>query len=102
MIAPGERRKDRCSILRLWWWPAAGALSCEDVWWTRKFDGPLLFVVRVTGDLACGEMQEEHVWNQQEVFNLRAQVAAESGLADAVRAINILATAQVRKDNSEM
>ena len=35
---------------------------------------------------------------QQELFTLRAQVAAESGLADAVRAINNLATAQVRKD----
>ena len=35
---------------------------------------------------------------QQEVFNLRAQVAAESGLADALRAINNLATAQVRKE----
>ena len=34
---------------------------------------------------------------QQELFTLRAQVAAESGLADAVRAINNLATAQVRK-----
>ena len=33
---------------------------------------------------------------QQEVFNRRALVAAESGLADAVRAINDLATAQVR------
>ena len=35
---------------------------------------------------------------QQELFPLRAQHAAESGLADAVRAINSLATAQVRKD----
>ena len=35
---------------------------------------------------------------QQELFTLGAQVAAESGLADAVRAINNLATAQVRKD----
>ena len=34
---------------------------------------------------------------QRELFNLRAQVAAESGLADAVRAINNLATAQVGK-----
>ena len=34
---------------------------------------------------------------QQEVFTLRAQVAAESGLSDAVRPINNLATAQVRK-----
>ena len=38
---------------------------------------------------------------QQELFTLRAQVAAESGLADAVRASNILATAQVRKRHSE-
>ena len=35
---------------------------------------------------------------QEEIFTLRAQVAAESGLADAVRASNNLATAQVRKD----
>ena len=35
---------------------------------------------------------------QQELFTLRAQVAAESGLVDAVRAVNNLATAQVRKD----
>ena len=34
---------------------------------------------------------------QQDVFTLRAQVAAESGLADAVRVINNLATAQVRE-----
>ena len=35
---------------------------------------------------------------QRELFALRAQVAAESGLADEVRANNNLATAQVRKD----
>ena len=35
---------------------------------------------------------------QQELFILRASVAAESGLADAVRAFNNLATAQIRKD----
>ena len=35
---------------------------------------------------------------QKELFPLRAQAAAESGLADAVRAINNLATAHVRKD----
>ena len=35
---------------------------------------------------------------QQELLTLRVEVAAESGLADAVRAINSLATAQVRKD----
>ena len=39
---------------------------------------------------------------QQELFTLRAQVAAESGLSDAVRAINNLATAQVRKDTSSL
>ena len=39
---------------------------------------------------------------QQELCNLRAQVAAESRLADAVRAINILATAQVRKDTPSL
>ena len=39
---------------------------------------------------------------QQELFTLRAQVAAESGLADAVRAINNLATAQVRTDTPSL
>ena len=39
---------------------------------------------------------------QQELITLRAQVAAESGLADAVRAINNLATAQVRKDTPSL
>ena len=39
---------------------------------------------------------------QQELFTLRAQVAAESGLADAVRAINNLATAQVRNDTPSL
>ena len=39
---------------------------------------------------------------QQEVFTLKAQVAAESGLADAVRAINNLVTAQVRKDTPNL
>ena len=36
------------------------------------------------------------------LLTLRAQVAAESGLADAVRAINNLATAQVRKDTPSL
>ena len=36
---------------------------------------------------------------QQELFTLRALVAAESGLADAVRAIN---NAQVRKDTPSL
>ena len=39
---------------------------------------------------------------QQELPTLRAQMAAESGLADAVRAINNLATAQVRKDTPSL
>ena len=39
---------------------------------------------------------------QQEVFTMRAQVAAESTLADAVRAINNLATAEVRKDTPSL
>ena len=39
---------------------------------------------------------------QQELFTLRAQVAAESGLAVAVRAINSLATAQDRKDTPSL
>ena len=39
---------------------------------------------------------------QQELLNLRAQVTAESGLADAARAINNLATAHVRKDTPSL
>ena len=39
---------------------------------------------------------------QEELFTLRAQVTAESGLADAVRAVNELATAQVRKDTPSL
>ena len=38
----------------------------------------------------------------QELFTLRAQVAAESGLADAVRAMNNIATAHVRKDTPSL
>ena len=39
---------------------------------------------------------------QQELFSLRAQVAAQSGLAEAVQTINNLATAQVRKDTPSL
>ena len=39
---------------------------------------------------------------QQGQFTLRAQVAAESELTDAVRAIHNLATAQVRKDTPNL
>ena len=98
MVAPGERKKDRCSIHRLWQW-------------TGKFAG-----LRLRVGLARGETQEEHVWNlilrrsdvddngasvsqlQREVLNLRAQVTSQSRLADAVRTVNNLATAQVRTE----
>ena len=39
---------------------------------------------------------------QQRVSTLKAQVADQSGLADAVRAINILATAQGNKDTRSL
>ena len=39
---------------------------------------------------------------QQKLFNLRAQVAARSGLAEATQAINNLATAEVRKDTPSL
>ena len=39
---------------------------------------------------------------QHEVFTLKAQVAAECGLADAVRATNNLASAQSRKDTPNL
>ena len=38
----------------------------------------------------------------QELFSLRAQVTAQSRLEEAVRAINNLATAQVRKDTPSL
>ena len=38
----------------------------------------------------------------QELFTLRAHVAAESGLADAVRAINNLVTPQVREESPSL
>ena len=47
-------------------------------------------------------MEQDVTQLQQELFTLRAQVAAESGLADAVRAIHNLATAQVRKDTPSL
>ena len=39
---------------------------------------------------------------QQAVFTLKAQVADQSGLADAVRAISNLATAQAQKDTPSL
>ena len=80
-----------------------------------SFAGPRLRV-----GLPCGETQEEHVWNlilrrsdvddhgasgyptEQELFALRAQVTARPGLAEAVQAINNLATAQVRKETPSL
>ena len=49
-------------------------------------------------------MTMEHVVTQlqPELFAQRAQLAAESGLADAVRAINNLTTASVRKDTPSL
>ena len=47
-------------------------------------------------------MEQDVSQLQQELFNLRAQVAAQSGLAEAVRAINNLATAQVQKDTPSL
>ena len=103
MIAPRERKRGRCSIHRLWLWP--GSLL-----------GP-----RLRAGLACGETQEEHLRNlilrrgdvddhgasghptsARGIQSLRAQAAPESGLAVAVRAINNLATAQVRKDTPSL
>ena len=39
---------------------------------------------------------------QQDVFTLKAQVAAESELADAVRSIRNLANAQSQKDTANL
>ena len=101
-------QSDRCSIRRLCGGQPAGEPRA-----VKTPGGPCL-LDRCC--LWCGETQQEHLRNlilrrsdvddhgascdssQQELFTLRAQVAAESGLADAVRAINNLATAQVRKD----
>ena len=81
--------------------PLCGFVHC----WTAKLAGKCLLV-------EVAETQEEHLWNfvlrrsdaqlQQEVFTLKAQVAAESGLADAVRAINNLASAQSQKDTPNL
>ena len=45
---------------------------------------------------------EQVVTQLQQELTLRAQVAARSGLAEAVRAISNLATAQVRKDTASL
>ena len=45
---------------------------------------------------------EQVVTHLQQFFTLRAQVAAESGLAGAVRAINDLSTTQVWKDTPSL
>ena len=108
-------------VVDSWRW----ALSCGVVF----SGGPWLLDPLVRVELVFGETQEEHLsgirWNvvtcriaerlgmsmtmeqvvtqfQQEFFTLLAQVAAESGLADAGRAINNLATAQVWKDTPSL
>ena len=47
-------------------------------------------------------MEQVVTQHQQELFTLRAQVATESGLADAVRANSSLATAQIKKDTASL
>ena len=105
-------QSDRCSIRRLCGGQPAGEPRA-----VKTPGGPCL-LDRCC--LWCGETQEEKLQYfilrrsdvddhgascdsiQQELFTLRAQVAAESGLADAVRAINNLETAQVRKDTPSL
>ena len=86
------------------WLGEVRALSCEDVWWTVKFAG-LWFACRACvwrnagGALVEPRSEEERCRSRWiKLSTLRAQVAAESGLADAVRAVNNPWTAQVRKD----
>ena len=92
------------------WWTVGAELSA-----VTTFAGPWLL-----DELVCGETPEEHLRNlilrrsdvdddgascftaSTRTITLRAQVAAECGLADAVRAINNLATAQVRKDTPSL
>ena len=100
-------------------WPRA--LSCEDVWWTMKFAGPWLLVEpagprNAGGCKLCVAERSSEVLRRSDVdddgascyatstrvIHTESQVAAESGLADAVRAINNLATAQVRKDTPSL
>ena len=95
----------------VWWWTAGRKTAV--VTFSGVVAEPLLLVEPV-----CSETQEEQLSKvsreiltdletsmtteqvvtqlQQELFTLRAQVAAESGLADAVRAINSLTTALLR------
>ena len=47
-------------------------------------------------------MEEVVTHLQQELLTLRAQVASRVQMAEAVRAINNLATAQVRKDTPSL
>ena len=117
----------RLFLVVLWWWKLTGRaqLWCRALWWTA-FAGQLpsvnlRAVTRRTvfswtlveradssnllklGDLVMSLTMEQVVTQlQQEMFALRAQVAAESGLADAVRPINYLTTAQVRKDTPSL
>ena len=47
-------------------------------------------------------MEQVVIQLQHEVITLKAQVADQTGLADAVRAINNLAAAHVRKDTPSL
>ena len=84
-------------------------LSGADVWWIVEFAGTRLLVEsqkrrRRIGDTSVLSMTMEQVvaQQQQEIFTLKAQVADQPGLADAVRAINNLATAQARIDTASL
>ena len=116
----GANFGDRCSILFVlvvdsW----LGELSCGNVLvdrgcWTAGLLVELLqlCVLRNTGGAfvelrfrggAMSMMMEQVVTQLQlALFTLRAQVAAEYGLADVVRAINNLATAHIRKDTPSL
>ena len=110
--APGELLD---SLLRGGSWP--GELSCKWVWWTRKSSGRWLLDRDCLSSLRVEVVPWHaggHLWNlilrrsdddddgaschttSTRTTTLRAQVTAQSGLADAVPVINNLATAQVR------
>ena len=97
---------DRCSILFVWWWTAGRETAVVTfVWWTvvtcrtcvlRNAGGALVGLR--SGEAMSMTMEQVVSQHQQERITLKAHVADQTGLADAVRAINSLATAQVRKD----
>ena len=94
----------------------------------KTLGGPCSLLERVcrVAVPGCSETQEEHLSGvqqeirdcddsgmmmtmeqvvtqlRQEVFTLKAQGADQSGLSDAVRAINVLGTAQAKKDTPSL